>query len=142
MIFLIFFFWAYSAKNAGKPKSRICLASTYRVLATCKVILIKRVMAALESNRGPTVERIRTEKRRNIGIERRKKKKFCDYDENQNGIIFTVKWSGGDNRNSRDTDWLGYTSIFSFFLSLPSFLSRFDEKLTQFQYLFLLFLYF
>ena len=39
----------------------------------------------------------------------------------------------------RDTDWLGYTSILSFFLSLPSFLSLFDEKLTQFQYLFFYF---
>ena len=62
-LLLFFFFWVYSAKNAGKPKSRICLASTYRVLATCKVILVKR-MAALESNQGPTVERIRTEKKK------------------------------------------------------------------------------
>ena len=30
-----------------------------------------------------------------------------------------VKWSRGDNRRLGDTDWLGYTSILSFFHSLP-----------------------
>ena len=68
----------------------------------------------------------------NIEIQRRKKKK--------NGIISMVKWSWGDNRRLRDMDWLGYTSILSFFNSLPSlFLLRFDDKLTQFQYLFYFF---
>ena len=45
-----------------------------------------------------------------------------------------VKWSWGDNRRLRDTDWLGYTSILSFFLSLPSFLLLFDVKLNSIQF--------
>ena len=130
------FFWVHSAKNAGKPKSRICLASTYRVLATCKVIMIKK---------GDGCARIKPrthggknkngEKEEIMALNEKKKEEIL-------GFYDKVKWSGGDNRSMRDTEWLGYTSILSFFLSLPSFLSLFDEKLTQFQYLFLLFLYF
>ena len=41
-----YFLWAHSAKNAGKVKMRICLASTYGVLATRKAILIKGAWAA------------------------------------------------------------------------------------------------
>ena len=50
-----------SAKNAGKyvKTDDICLASTYRVLATRKVILIKRRMgsAAFNQTKDPRSER-------------------------------------------------------------------------------------
>ena len=102
------------------------------MLATCKVILIKK---------GDGCARIKPrthggknkngEKEEILALNKGKRRNFV--------ITMRSNGQGGDNRSMRDTDWLGYTSILSFFLSLPSFLSRFDEKLTQFQYLFFTF---
>ena len=53
-------------------------------------------------------------------IGRKKKRNTIGTEKKRNYWHLLVKWSGGVNRRLRDTDWLGYTSILSFFLSLPS----------------------
>ena len=68
-----YFLWAHSAKNAGKPKPRTCLASTYRALATRKVILIQRMGDGSKLNQGPPREI------GNMKIGKRKEEKWASY---------------------------------------------------------------